>query len=103
MILWLDDIREPYDFEDDVVWVKNYEQFVDAIQSTPFPDLICFDNDLGEEKEGYDCAKYLVDYCMDNNIKLPKWYIQSANAVARKNINSLLSNFKNAQNRDCLR
>lgn len=48
------------------------------------PDGICFDHDLGEEKTGYDCAKWLVDYCMDNNLKLPLYAIQSANPVGKE-------------------
>lgn len=45
------------------------------------------------EKTGYDCAKWLVEYCLDNNLKLPKWNIQSANPVGKDNINGLLLSF----------
>ena len=45
------------------------------------------------EKTGYDCAKWLVEYCIDNNKSLPKYAIQSANPVGKENINSLLMNF----------
>ena len=45
------------------------------------------------EKTGYDCAKWLVEYCINNNKSLPKYAIQSANPVGRENINSLLTNF----------
>jgi hypothetical protein len=36
----------------------------------------------------------LVNYCMENNLDLPRWSIQSANPVGVTNINSLLSNYK---------
>ena len=40
-----------------------------------------------------DCAKWLVEYCIDNNKKLPLYNIQSANSVGRENIDSLLKSF----------
>lgn len=105
-ILWLDDMRNPftdglkkylphYSMRSDVeiVWAKSYEDFVDTINKNGLPDVIAFDHDLGEGKSGFDCAKWLVDYCLDNNKHLPQWAIQSANPVGAQNINSLLNNF----------
>ena len=116
-LLWLDDIRNP--FENDwlvfspieqpfeVIWVKKYHQFVSWIQENGLPDGICFDHDLSDihinkstykEKTGYDAAKFLVEYCLDNKLKIPKWNIQSANPVGKDNINGLLMSFiKNAE------
>lgn len=98
--LFLDDIREPSKFqhlifeEGYIVWVKNYNEFVNHINQNGLPNAISFDNDLGEELEGYDCAKFLVNFCMDNNLKLPKFKVHSANPVAKVNIETLLNNFK---------
>ena len=53
--------------------------------------------DLGEDRNGtgYDAAKWLVNYCMENGeIDVPDWDIQSANPVGRDNINSLLKNYR---------
>lgn len=117
-VLWLDDYRDPNskcvysgffytwiemyspfgDEKVDVVWVKTYDEFVDYIKENSLPDAICFDNDLGEDKEGYDCAKWLVEYCMDNQCELPKYVVQSANVTAHENINKLFSNFNKFQN-----
>jgi len=106
-LLWLDDYRNP--FEDDwlnfspigkncrVVWVKSYQEFVDWVTINKTPDAICFDHDLGEEETGYDCAKWLVEYCMDTNYILPRYAIQSANPVGRQNIDCLLKNFLKSQ------
>ena len=112
-ILWLDDIRDPragdaksfvsylmWEFFDDaptdIVWVKTQSEFENYIKENGLPDLISFDNDLGVGNgEGYDCAKWLVEYCMDNNLELPDWYVHSANPVARENIENILNNFKN--------
>jgi hypothetical protein len=107
--LWLDDMRNPnlymwveqympeYEkFVDKIVWVKDYVEFVDHITTSGLPDEIFFDHDLGDANAptGHDAAKWLVDYCMENNLDLPEWSIQSANPVGVTNINSLLSNYK---------
>lgn len=105
-----------------IEWVLNYEQFVMWIEKFGLPDLISFDHDLADEhytpkeywddyqlskqyqesqnyqeKTGMDCAKWLIDYCMDNNLKLPKFYSHSANPVGRDNILGILENFNNFQ------
>lgn len=112
-LLWLDDIRDPnigdaknfisyliWEFFDDVstdiVWVKTQSEFENYIKEDGLPDLISFDNDLGiGNGEGYNCAKWLVEYCIDNNINLPDWHVHSANPVAKENIENLLINFEN--------
>lgn len=114
-ILWLDDIKNPFvegmdwwftiqylkeeyleidDEECEVFWVKTQLEFEKYIKENGLPDLISFDNDLGiGNGEGYDCAKWLVEYCMNNNVHLPEWYVHSTNPVAQENINQLLLNF----------
>lgn len=103
-LLWIDDVRDPFQNDwlnfspigknVDVTWVTNYQEFIDWIMIYGLPDGICFDHDLGSnEKTGYDCAKWLVEYCMNNNKPLPEYAIQSANPVGKENINSLLTNF----------
>ena len=105
-LLWLDDIRDPMEgdwlifspIEEpyDVYWVKSHKEFIEWIEFNGLPKAICFDHDLGDDMEytGYDCAKWLVEYCMDNDLQLPKWNVQSANPVGKDNINGLLNNFK---------
>jgi hypothetical protein len=48
----------------------------------------------GIEKSGYDAAKWLVDYCIDNEIDFPEYAIQSANPVGKENIDGLIKNFR---------
>ena len=116
-LLWLDDYRTPYKMDSDwvrafspigvhcdVYWVQSYMQFIAFIKERKnLPTAICFDHDLGvidnpdnpnSGKTGYDCAKFLVDWCLDNNLELPLWNCQSANPVGRDNINSILNNYK---------
>lgn len=99
-----------------IIWVLSYEEFIGWIGKNGLPQKICFDHDLGEDvaiklvskgvnkkkarevkklaKSGYDCAKWLVDYCIDHDQQIPEWNIQSANPVGKENINGLLNNAK---------
>lgn len=108
-ILWLDDIRNPFSglwgdyilkslnwtwFPKGVriVWTKTFEGFKDVIESE-FPDIIFFDHDLGQEETGKDCANWLIEYCMDNGKKLPRYLSQSSNPVGKENILSVLHQY----------
>lgn len=92
--LFLYDVREtPIGFSR----VHNYEEFVRYISEKGLPDFISFDHDLGEGKSGYDCAKFLVKYCMNNQSKLPEFTVHSQNPVGKENIERLLGNFRGFQ------
>lgn len=110
---WL--VFSPIERPFECIWVKSYTEFVNWIKENGLPDAICFDHDLGMEvaikaretgmskrqsrklkqleKTGYDCAKWLVDYCMFKELRLPDWNIQSANRVGKENIDGLLKSF----------
>ena len=106
-LLWLDDIRNPFESNwvqrfspisnPEVIWVNSYTEFTNYIIQNGLPDAICFDHDLGDisenEKTGYDCAKYIVDYCLDNDLDIPKFNIQSDNGPGGDNIRMLLNNY----------
>lgn len=121
--LFLDDIRNPIDccsymqyrgidlkqYHEEWDIVRNYKEFVEHINLVGLPDIISFDHDLADhlldkdrnilsEKTGYDCAKWLIEYCMDNNEELPKFIVHSMNPVGTKNIKDLLNNFKQKSN-----
>lgn len=115
-LLFLDDIRYPIDayhytrqdifLRNDWFIVRNYKQFINRILENGLPDMISFDHDLADqhylksnsgefiEKTGYDCAKWLTEYCMDNYLSLPDFFCHSMNPVGKENIESLLKNFK---------
>jgi len=118
MNIFLDDIRNPKDaiglvddrlnrfyWESEWQVVRNYEEFVDFITKNGIPDFISFDHDLADqhynndndysgytEKTGYEAAKWLVDYCLENECKIPCYIVHSANPVGKLNIESYLSN-----------
>lgn len=106
-------------FEDNWVIVRNFFEFCNHIQKFGLPDFISFDHDLADdhyndlfsdenwfkddgdvvlkydsykEKTGYECAKWLVDWCLENSEKLPDYIVHSANPVGKKNIESYLNN-----------
>ena len=116
--LFLDDERLP----NHVTWVdlppnqhyslvRNYQEFVDLITLRGIPKFVTYDHDLASvhyghglqgdsipydkytEKTGYDCAKWLVDYCLDNKLELPLYNIQSSNPAGKENIDKLLKNY----------
>jgi hypothetical protein len=63
------------------------------------PDEISFDHDLGENtKTGYDCAKWICEYCWTNGLPIPNWNVHSANPVGRDNIIQLMENFEKKLN-----
>lgn len=76
-----------------VVWAQSYQEAIDFLEKE-WPDAICLDHDLWEEKSGYDIAKYIVDRCINERIKLPLFASQSANPVGRENILGLLNRYK---------
>ena len=91
MQLYLDDLRPtPEGFDR----VYSYEEFVAYLERKGLPDFISFDHDLGEDLSGYDCAKYLVAYCLEHQRSLPDYQVHSQNPVGRENIERLLDNFK---------
>ena len=102
-LLWLDDERDPEDerwqayfplSNPAVVWVKTYASFVEWVTDHGLPDAVCFDHDLGEDKSGFDAAKWLAEYCLAQHNSLPVWNIQSANPIGKENIISILRSFE---------
>lgn len=105
--LFLDDERYPLD----VTWIKlplynweivrNYEQFVDIIEKRGLPKAVTLDHDIGtNSKTGYDAAKWLTEYCKNNKLSLPDYYLHSMNPIGRANINSLFESYKKFFNDD---
>ena len=103
----------------DLKWkiVRCYSEFVETIALNGIPNIVSFDHDLGEEhinyyfdnggrenppdplkglfteKTGYDCAKWLVEYCSENGLPMPEYLIHSANPVGSQNIRFILENY----------
>lgn len=118
--LFLDDVRNPprrlnriFDV------VRNYEEFVEYIETYGVPELISFDHDLHLEhtvyffdnggfvnppdpryvifvnKTGYDCAVWLLDYCDRTGKDLKQVVVHSHNPFGQRNIFNLICNYQN--------
>lgn len=92
--------------------VRSYDEFVNYIRDYGVPSVISFDHDLDIEhimyyyahtqdtgiieygnfkvKTGYHCAQFLVEHCHHNHLKLPKYFIHSANRYGASNIKKVL-------------
>lgn len=131
--LYLDDLREPHQsfdmlgfsvYKEDWTVVRSYKEFTEYITKYGLPDIISFDHDLADEhytpeeyqdskdyqeKTGLDCAKWLIEYCMNYiddddtteglELKLPTYIVHSANPIGRDNIYYMLRNFEEYQNK----
>ena len=115
-LLFLDDLRHPSDclnymgnrknvdvsiYQKEWYIVRTYAEFVHWIETHGLPDFISFDHDLADfydentrEYTGMNCAKWLVEYCLDNNLPCPEFVIHSANPPGGNNIAALLNNFR---------
>jgi hypothetical protein len=114
MKIYLDDLRTPQDTTFTIV--RSYDEFINLIKSINFSDIemITLDHDLGDtaiqeykntkvnytidynnikEYTGMDCAKWLVNYVIDNNYELPLCYTHSANPVGSANIMGYINNY----------
>jgi len=96
--LYVDDKRIPID--NTWIIIRDYYEFVSYINNNGLNNIevISFDHDLGDvnndvEKTGMDCAKFLINYLMDNNNKIPKIYVHSDNTVGSENIIKYINNW----------
>lgn len=113
--IYLDDVRTPK--QDTWVITRNYDEFVKIVNENGLSsiDFISLDHDLGEsamkeyftnvspnykldynnisEKTGYDCAKFLVDKSIQDNVPLPLIYVHSANPIGSANIMGYVNNY----------
>jgi hypothetical protein len=98
------------------VIVRNYEQFTWCIGQFGIPEFVSYDHDLADdsyqqtntitedgeikfdytkvkEKTGYDCAKWLVNKCLDLRIPHPPFIVHSLNPVGAENITKYIENY----------
>jgi len=114
-------ILNKFYWENDWDIVTNYDDFVEYIEVNGVPEFVSFDHDLDDEhyndlfsdknwvkddsdielmyneykeKTGLECAKFLVEYCVDKKVPLPEYIVHSANPAGKKNIESYLENAK---------
>ena len=102
--------------------VRNYDEFVRHVITFGVPKFVAFDHDLadfhyrvmaaeaasftfddgdlkktfdyGPEKTGYDCAKWLVEFCEERGLKFPDYTIHSLNPIGKLRISNYIDNAK---------
>jgi hypothetical protein len=131
-ILWLDDQRDPVKYfkkkpdeknatvtrnfayyknlfskyNVSFVWVKSYDAFVDHITNNGVPKFISFDYNLKKgTPTGIDCVNWLLNYCKENGVSMPKSYVHSANPRFGPEMNRMLglSENKNMDKKNTIR
>lgn len=125
MKIFLDDIRQINDIYaygsvklPEWVITRNYDSFITEVKRE-FPSFVSFDHDLADEhynheamrdaavydkvrqtfkeKTGLECAKWLVEYCMETSQPFPDYHVHSFNPVGAENIRSYIECFKKFQ------
>jgi hypothetical protein len=102
-------------------WItaRSHDEFVKIITTKfsdgEWPTLISWDHDLSDEhyeigektgyKEfdyslttiptGFHSAQWLIQFCKENNLDLPKFKVHSQSTIGRENINKILNEFAN--------
>lgn len=126
--IYLDDVRTPRPETGEWVVVRDYDEFVQTINTIGLEniELISLDHDLGDsamrewhygvvknytinydnitEKTGMDCTKWLVNKWLDG-APVCKVMVHSANAVGSANMMGYINNYKHIHRlpQDCER
>lgn len=78
-----------HDLGKETYFVKNQKLIADLSDIQ-----IDYDRYEDDERTGFHCAQWLVEYCIDNIKPLPRYVIHSDNQVGSENIRAYLENFK---------
>lgn len=126
ILLFLDDYRipervHPLHFLESFKAVsicRTYDEFVEHIEDIGMPSHISFDHDLADEhyvdpeefetyndylkavsseKTGYHACLWIIEYCIDNDQRLPSFSCHSQNPVGKDKILSSLRKFRDFQ------
>lgn len=128
VFLFLDDYRVPeteypqhfLSAYSAVIVCRTYDEFVEHIEEYGIPSHIAFDHDLadehyvdpdefysyedylkaiGDERTGYDACNWLIEYCIDNDHRLPSFTCHSQNPVGKEKILGVLRKFRDFQDK----
>jgi len=84
--VWFDDVRDPKDYQSsEWIWLKNWSEWENFILNYDLSSIECFsfDNDIGEQKEGYDAFLQVEEALYAGLYKgLKRIYVHSSNPSA---------------------
>lgn len=97
--LWLDDQRDPqnsfiqreFGATGQEIWIKTVDEAKQYIMQGNVAS-ISFDNDLGNDQEGYDLAKWIEEKAYYAEIPRLKWSVHSQNTVQSSKIKQAMEN-----------
>lgn len=75
---------------------RNYTQTKNLIDLYGIPNFISFDHDLGESKNGYEIARYIIEQDLDGKHMIPSnfsFYVHSQNPIGKSNIENILLSY----------
>lgn len=112
-------------YKNQFVICTSYKEFTDHItkqytQNGIYPDFISFDfmlsdnnyilnsedysvyfsDNMYNEGNGVDCAKFIIDFCKDNSLKIPEYIIHDTNMTGRRMITKLFTLAKESTKED---
>lgn len=119
--IFLDDLRLPQT----TIWMKyppkikwkvarNYDHFISIIKEQGYaPTVVSIDHDLSpehyidgtvteinydnyQEKTGFHAITWLIEYCKQNFLPLPEYYVHSFNDIGKMNIILAAERYKKA-------
>lgn len=99
--------------------VKSYDEFVEYILKNGLPNIISYDHDLADEhyangashvdeqgkhfsgfnynkvteKTGYHAVLWMIEHCIENEVKMPESYAHSMNPYGRMKIQSAIDQY----------
>lgn len=95
--MFLDDERIPVLMSNAKVICRSYDEAVAYVNGMGrAPNWIDFDHDLGEGKNGYDFAKFLIERDIDQPGFIPKEFgfaVHSQNPIGARNIRNILDSY----------
>lgn len=87
MKVWVDDVRpKPPEFD---VWLKTADAAITVLRTGGVTHM-SLDHDLGEEKTGYDIAKFIEEAAYKKTLAPLTIVVHSANPVGHKNIKTAI-------------
>lgn len=109
--LFLDDFRFPshvtwvyLPLSDNWIITRHSQEFIDIIEKNGLPRFISFDFDLDRHGltlnkgvlylTGAETAKWLGEYCIKNQLDLPRYAIHSTNKDGYEQIAKILKNYR---------
>lgn len=99
MILFIDDERDPGKGWGSlpVTVVRSYDEAIEYFENNGCPWIVSFDHDLGEEKTGFDIAKWMIERDLDLGGSFFdanfEFDVHSQNPIGAKNIRELLRTY----------